>query len=112
MIEYTNNLEGAISNDKEHAASLTSAQATLLQRLEDQQKSMMEQQNQFMQMMRDIKTPAPAAETNKLRGGGKRRQGKPTRTCGNCGKTGVTHEDDECFSLEKNKDKRPTWWKE
>ena len=32
------------------------------------------------------------------------------RLCGNCGKKGY-HEDDECFGLEKNKSKRPSWYK-
>lgn len=37
--------------------------------------------------------------------------GKPKCTCKHCKKE-VTHEDDNCFSLEKNKDKHPGWWRE
>ena len=35
---------------------------------------------------------------------------KDERKCGNCGLMGF-HADDDCFSLEKNKDKRPRWYK-
>ena len=35
---------------------------------------------------------------------------KEERKCGNCGLQGF-HADDDCFSLEKNKDKRPRWYK-
>ena len=35
---------------------------------------------------------------------------RPLRYCKNCKKEGY-HEDDECYSLEKNKDKRPKWYK-
>ena len=34
---------------------------------------------------------------------------KAERTCKNCKKSGY-HEDDECFTLEKNANKRPTWY--
>ena len=30
--------------------------------------------------------------------------------CGNCKEVGY-HEDDDCFKLEKNKSKRPAWYK-
>ena len=34
---------------------------------------------------------------------------KAERTCKNCKKSGY-HEDDECFTLDKNADKRPAWY--
>ena len=96
-------------------STLTNSQATLLQRLEDQQKAMMEQQKQFMQMMLIVKGTNNAGEDppyNKRHGGDKRRAtNKPTRTCGVCGKSGVLHEDDDCFTLKKYKHKIPAHWK-
>ena len=34
---------------------------------------------------------------------------KAERTCKNCKKSGY-HEDDECFTLERNATKHPTWY--
>ena len=71
----------------------------------------MEQQKQFMQMMMNVKGNNNAGEDppNNKRGGGDKRHvnNKPTRTCGVYGKTGVLYEDDDCFTLEKNKNKIP-----
>ena len=50
MIEYTNSLESELDNSREHTASMTKTQEKLLQRLEDQQKKLA-QQNKFMSMM-------------------------------------------------------------
>ena len=38
-----------------------------------------------------------------------RKKKKAERTCKNCKKSEY-HEDDECFTLEKNANKRPTWY--
>ena len=43
MIEYTNSLELELDKTREHAVSMTTTQETLLQRLEEQQKTMLEQ---------------------------------------------------------------------
>ena len=68
-----------------------------------------------MQMMVNLKGNNNAGEdppNNKRRGGGKcSTTWKPRRTCGVYGKTNVTHKDDDCYTLEKNKDKRLSWWK-
>ena len=37
------------------------------------------------------------------------KKNKAECTCKNCKKSGY-HEDDECFTLEKNADKRPAWY--
>ena len=50
MIEYTNSLESELNNAREHAASMTTTQETLLQRLKDQQK-MLAQQNKLLETM-------------------------------------------------------------
>ena len=117
MIEYTNSLESALGDAKEHAAAMTTTQDALLKRLEEQQKAMIDQQNKFMQMMIDMKggqdnDKGNGRRPNNRRGNGRRNDGRRTRTCNSCGKSGVLHSDDECFSLEKNKDKRPAHWRE
>ena len=38
-----------------------------------------------------------------------RKKNKAERTCKNCKKSRY-HEDNECFTLEKNANKRPTWY--
>ena len=40
---------------------------------------------------------------------GQRRGKKEPRVCKHCGEEGY-HKDDQCFSLEKNKAKRPKWY--
>ena len=39
----------------------------------------------------------------------RRKKKKVERTCKNCKKSGY-HEDDECFTLDKNANKRPAWY--
>ena len=54
MIEYTNILESELNNVREHTASVKMTQETILQRLEDQQKTMSAQQKKFMEIMTKI----------------------------------------------------------
>ena len=67
-----------------------------------------------MQMMLNVKGNNEVGDNppNKRHGGDRHgTTGKPCRTCGVCGKTNVMHKDDDCFTLEKNKDKRPSYWR-
>ena len=108
MIKYTNSLGSELNNAREHASSMTTTQKTLLQHLEDQQKTMLAQQNNFMAIMTktdEYRRP----RNNQPRERGNRNQGEK-RKCNRCRKEGVYHQDDECFSLYKNKDKRPSWY--
>eukprot|EP00804_Cyclotella_cryptica_P015621 CCRYP_003615-RA/>CCRYP_003615-RA protein AED:0.62 eAED:0.37 QI:0/0/0/0.5/1/1/2/0/406 len=101
----------------DHAAFLTTAQNQLLQNLERQQEELLTQTTKFMSLL-NTKTPAPTpAPTNTTTG-----QPRATRTprpsknprfprhCNSCNKDAVHHEDDNCYSLDKNKDKRPSWY--
>ena len=45
---------------------------------------------------------------NRERGNRNRRE---KQKCNSCVKEGVYHQDDKCSSLEKNKDKCPSWYK-
>ena len=109
MIKYTNSLESEIDNAREDAVSMTTTQETLLQRLEDQQKTTLRQQNKFMAMMKKTDEER-RPRNNRSRERENRNQGEK-RKCNSCGKEVVYHQDNECFLLEKNKDKRPSWYK-
>jgi hypothetical protein len=114
MLEYTHSLEAALDTTQEHAASLTTAQNQLLQKLDRQQQELLTQSSKFMALL-NIKAPTPAPPTTNVRQ-------QPTRTartkrnpnfprhCNSCNKDAVHHEDDDCYTLEKNKDKRPHWY--
>jgi hypothetical protein len=114
MLEYTHSLEAALDTTQEHAASLTTAQNQLLQKLDRQQQELLTQTSKFMTLL-NIKAPTPAPPTTNVRQ-------QPTRTartrrnpnfprhCNSCNKDAVHHEDDDCYTLEKNKDKRPHWY--
>jgi hypothetical protein len=117
MIEYTNSLEGALEDSKEHAANLQTTQEKLLQKIDDQQQSMMKQTAEFMKMI---------LSSNKTNGGeatkkddtekthnhdtGIKKPRFEIRTCNICKKRSY-HLDDDCYDLEKNKGKRPDYWK-
>ena len=49
--EYTNSLEGALEEAKEHAAAITADRNHMMEKINEQQKLMMEQQQKFMEMM-------------------------------------------------------------
>eukprot|EP00804_Cyclotella_cryptica_P015847 CCRYP_006351-RA/>CCRYP_006351-RA protein AED:0.42 eAED:0.15 QI:0/0/0/0.6/1/1/5/0/704 len=51
LLEYTNRLEGALETATEHAAAITLDNTTLLQKLEAQQKDILEQQAKFMALL-------------------------------------------------------------
>ena len=51
LIEYTNSLETALGDAKDHATSMSSTQNKLLKQLQAQQMTMMEQTNKLMAMM-------------------------------------------------------------
>jgi hypothetical protein len=115
MMEYTHSLEAALDTTQDHAALLTTAQHQLLHKLEKQQQELLTQTSRFMTLL-STKTPAPAPPTTNMR------QHPPARTtrtkrnprfprhCNSCNKEAVHHEDDDCYTLEKNKDKRPHWY--
>ena len=115
ILEYTHSLEAALDNTQEHAAFLPTAQNHLLQKLERQQQELLTQTSKFMTLL-NTKAPTPAPPTTNVR------QQQPTRTTrsrcnpnfprhfNSCNKDAVHHEDDDCYTLEKNKDKRPHWY--
>ena len=112
MIEYTNSLEGALNEAKEHTATMTTTQEKLMQQLQQQQTAMMEQQEKFMKMMMNLQVGSNNDGTRaKKNDSNNNTTGKKRRKCNNCGKMGF-HEDDECWSLAKNKDKRPSYYRE
>jgi len=112
-VEYSDSLEDSLTEAKEYAASLEAKaagdQATLLQKLE----MAMEQNTKLLALM-----AKGGLSNNSDEGGAKdekktftRRPRKKARLCKHCGEEGY-HEDDQCFSLEKNKAKRPKWYKD
>ena len=110
MIEYTNSLEESLTEAKEYTASLSDSNAKLLQRIDEQQKMMLEQQEKFMKMILDNQGGSatggtPISATKATAG---TRIGP--RTCGICKLDGQHHLDKDCFELPSNKDKRPAWY--
>jgi hypothetical protein len=117
LLEYTSSLEGALENATEHAATITLNNTTILQKLDAQQKTILEQQAKFMALLaqKDL-TPfaSPSAQRNQCN---RPNVTTPTESrripcfCNLCKKDKYYHEDDECFALDKNKDKHPSWYK-
>jgi len=119
-IEYTNSLEGALVDAKEHVAAITNDRDRMMEKINEQQKLMMEQQQKFMEMMlsagigKPTKADGGAAKVN---GGAEKTRsnrgtpGKavPTRKCGVCGKNRVTHRDEDCWEDDRNASKRLAW---
>eukprot|EP00804_Cyclotella_cryptica_P027937 CCRYP_003832-RA/>CCRYP_003832-RA protein AED:0.83 eAED:0.77 QI:0/0/0/0.5/1/1/2/0/252 len=117
LLEYTNSLEGALENATEHAAAITLENTTLLHKLEAQQKAILDQQAKFMTLFSQtdrapLSPPtAPRQQCNRSNGTPPTEGRHIPRFCNSCKKDGVYHEDEECFALDKNKDKRPAWYK-
>ena len=117
LLEYTNSLEGALENATEHAAAITLDNTTLLQKLDAQQKAILEQQAKFMALLsRNNHAPVtppttPRTPRNRTTPITPTEGRRDPRFCNSCNKANVYHEDDECFALDKNKDKRPSWYK-
>ena len=65
----------------------------------------LDQNTKLMSMV--VKSGMGGEATDPTRDRGKKK--KAERTCQNCKKSGY-HEDDECFTLENNANKRPTWY--
>jgi hypothetical protein len=109
LIEYTNSLEGALETATEHAAAITLDNTTLLHKLEAQQKAILDQQAKFLTLLSPPTTPRQQRNRSSTTPPSDGR--RPQRFCNSCKKDGVYHEDDDCFALDKNKDKRPSWYK-
>ena len=114
MIEYTNNLEGALEEAKEHAAVLTTTQDKLLERIDKQQQAIMEQNQKFMKMMTNLAENNKKDETNRhqQRSNRNRSDRIEPRYCKMCKKEDQYHTEEKCWSNPKNKDSRPKWYKD
>ena len=51
LADYTNSLEGALDDAKEHIAAITTDRDLMLASIKEQQQKMIEQHEQFMAMM-------------------------------------------------------------
>ena len=61
-------------------------------------------------MVKVVKLTKDLAAKRTKGGGGGGSDAKPTKHCPHC-KRDTWHEAGDCFELEKNKDKRPSYWK-
>jgi hypothetical protein len=109
LLEYTNSLEGALANATEHAAAITLDNTMLLHKLKAQQKAILDQQAKFLTLLSP--PTIPRNQRNRSNGTPPSEGRRPQRFCNSCKKNGIYHEDDECFALDKNIDKRPSWYK-
>ena len=115
FIEYANSLEGALEDVKEHVAAITTDRNRMMDKINEQQKLILEQQQKFMEMMLSaiIGKLAKANDVaEKTRGNASR--GNPGKTVapqkyGSCGKDRVTHLDEDCWEDNRNADQRPKW---
>ena len=76
-----------------------------LQKQRKQTQLELDQNTKLMEML--VKSGMGGKATYSTRDCGKKK--KAERTYKNCKKSGY-HEDDECFALEKNENKRPVWY--
>eukprot|EP00804_Cyclotella_cryptica_P000450 CCRYP_019933-RA/>CCRYP_019933-RA protein AED:0.03 eAED:0.04 QI:0/0/0/1/0.4/0.16/6/0/1642 len=115
ILEYTNSLETALEHTQEHAAALTTTQDHRLKQLETQQQELLSQTTKFMALLtaqQSIPTPGTTTggQQRTARRNTRSTTAKSPRYCNSCKKSNVYHEDNACFALEKNKDKRPQWY--
>ena len=89
----------------------TSAETALLKEMRDERKEQATQLKQLTAMVTAMKAAPPAATPPDPGKQGRRASKKPIRTCANCKKTWVTHQDAECMELEANASKRYNGWK-
>jgi len=110
VIEYTNSLEGALEDAKEHVAEITADQDRMMEKINEQQKLMMEQQQKFMEMMMSARVVKPAKADGEAKTRGNPGKMVVPRNCGVCGKVGVCHLDVNCWEDDRSVDKRPKWY--
>ena len=111
-MEFSNSLEDSLLEVKEYAAPITSKaeadQTSIMAELKEQRKQTqlaLDQNTKLMAML--VKSGMGGEATESTRDRGKKK--KAERICINFKKNGY-HEDDECFTLEKNADKHPAWY--
>ena len=98
-------------SDFASSASTINAESTLLKEMRSERKEQAIQMKQLTALVTAMKgTSAPADPTPRDRAR-RNKSKKPIRTCKNCKKDWVTHEDDDCMELNKNADKRYVGWK-
>ena len=111
-VEYSYSLEDSLAKAKEYAAAISARATTDKAVLLLKQEQAMDQNTKLLALLtsgghrKDASSPAKDTNNQTRGGGGKRER----RLCKNCEKEGY-HEDDECFTLEKNATKRPSWYK-
>jgi hypothetical protein len=115
ILEYTKSLENALEHTQEHAATLTTTQDHRLKQLETQQQELLAQTTKFMALLtsnQNILTPGTTTngQQRTTRRNARSTTAKSPCYCNSCKKSNVYHEDNACFALEKNKDKRPQWY--
>ena len=111
-VEYSNSLEDSLLEAKEYAAPITSRaeadQTSIMAELKEQMKQTqlaLYQNTKIVAVLVKSGLGGEAPDPTRYRG----KKKKAERTCKNCKKSGY-HEDDECFTLEKNANTRLTWY--
>jgi hypothetical protein len=115
LIEYTNSLESTLEHTQEHTAALTTTQDHRLKQLEAQQQELLAQTTKFMALLTsNQQIPATGNTTSRQprapRSNTRKTAAKSPFYCKSCKKSDVYHEDNACYALHKNKDKRPQWY--
>ena len=111
-MEYVNTLEDSLTESKEFVAAMTSSQEILMEELLEERtkmKLMLAHNTELMSMLETNISGKGDEIGSKSPGGGEVKRQKCT--CKHCRKNGY-RDDDTCFSLPQNKDKRPDWYKE
>ena len=108
-VEYSNSLEDSLLRAKEYTSAITpkaeSDQTSIMAELKEQRKQIqleLDQNTKLMAML--VKSGMGGKSTYTTRDF--RKKMKEECVCKNCKKSGY-HEDDNCFTLEKNANKRP-----
>ena len=110
--ELVDTLEDFLSESNEFVASMTLAQDTLITELEENckhMKTVVVQNTKLTAILEANLGDKGEKDGSKSPGGVNSHRKK--HTCNNCSKE-ISHEDDDCFTLAKNKDYHPTWYTE
>jgi hypothetical protein len=112
MLEYTNSLDAMLETTQKLIPSLTTTEDTLLHKLESQQQELLTQTAKFMTLLSNRTPPHTPHTTSTYQrqpscNTCNRKPSTGPCYCNSCKKDSVHHVDDDCFTLKKNKDKRP-----
>ena len=119
--EYTDGLEDSVAEQREKMANmadkndaminLTKELTTELKEQRRQNKEVMEQNAKLIALMAKGGKTSEEQPPCRNRGGGPQEDQETRKEWKPCAHCGGRHKSERCYSLDENKENRPSWWK-